>query len=159
MKNNHTLLILKKKAGISPIVATIILIAITVAAGLVVYGIMNGVIGTASNNTQISVIQATLVQTSGSSGSSFSMTVKNSGSQPLNSVTVSVPSLGLSTSLKTLTITPSGALSPGESVSVTSGGPNAAACTVGDTYAVQINATASNGGSYATSTSVTCTTS
>ncbi len=154
---NHTLLIRKKK-GISPIVATIILIAITVAAGLVVYGIMNGAILTASNNTQISVIHTTLVQPSGTGTALFSMALKNSGSQPITSIHVSAYIASGNANLTSgLTITPSGTLSPGESASVT--GASSGACIVGNTYAVQMTATASNGGSYSTSTSVTCTTS
>jgi flagellin-like protein len=154
--------LLLKKTGkrttnkaISPIIATIILIAITVAFGLVVYGIATGVAGSASSNTQLSVIQATLVQPS-SGSASFSMTLKNSGSTPLNHLNVNVQGLtGLTNS--SLTMMPQTTLSPGESISVM--GTSTASCTVGNTYVIQISATAGNGGSYSTSTSVACTTS
>ena len=75
------------RRAISPLIATIILIAICVVGGLMVYSIFMSTSSTMSAKGQISVEAIDLVkQTDGTA--TFSITVKNTGNKPAVSVTV-----------------------------------------------------------------------
>lgn len=76
------------RRAISPLLATIILIAIVVSAGLVVYGLISGMFGSLMPKHSFEVVGVDLVKAS--SGGMLSVTVKNTGSATAFLVKVSV---------------------------------------------------------------------
>lgn len=75
-----------KRKGLSPILATVILIGITVAAGGAVYAIWTGSSTQASSSNVIRVDSLTAVK--GSNHADFAITVTNSGSTPWKAIEV-----------------------------------------------------------------------
>lgn len=76
----------RKRKGISPILATVILMGITVAAGGIVYSIWTGSSTSASSQNQIRVESVTAVK--GSNHADFALTVGNIGTNPWKKVEV-----------------------------------------------------------------------
>jgi len=76
------------RKAVSPLLATIILIAIVVSAGLVFYGLMSGLFGALAPSRSFEVVSVDLVKAS--TGGLFSMTVKNTGSMTASLVRVSI---------------------------------------------------------------------
>jgi flagellin-like protein len=142
---------LRRKAfgrkAVSPLLATIILIAITVAAGLVIYNVFFSTAGTISSQLNIQIVSIDLVRTS--STKLFSITIKNSGNKPISSINVTAylePSFGTNPVAWTF----SGSslnLQPGQvwSSSGTSLPTGAKDLVVGQSYPVTISVTASDG--------------
>ncbi|MGC9166009.1 MAG: archaellin/type IV pilin N-terminal domain-containing protein, partial [Thermoprotei archaeon] len=67
-----------RKRGISPLIATIILIAITIAAGLLIYNLFFSASSTASSVGEVQIENAQLVVDS-SGNYVLGITVRNSG--------------------------------------------------------------------------------
>jgi len=82
---NNTL-VNKKRKGLSPLLATVILIGVTVAAGGAVYSIYTGssTAASASNTIQIETVNAV----KGSNHADFTATVKNVGTSPWKSLEI-----------------------------------------------------------------------
>ncbi|MBO3809762.1 MAG: hypothetical protein FGF50_09255 [Candidatus Brockarchaeota archaeon] len=138
------------RRAVSPLIATIILIAITVAAGLVIYNIFFSTAGVMSAQLSIQVVSVDIIKTSATT--LISATVKNAGNKPITACTVTVYVDGGTVSL-TL-----GSMEPGQTKSAsTTTLPSGASVTVGRTYPVKIDATASDGSTISKSMSVTCT--
>ncbi len=77
----------KTRRAISPLIATIILIAICVVGGLLIYSVFMSTSGTLSAKGQVSVEAIDLVkQTDGTT--TFSIVIKNTGNKPAVSLTV-----------------------------------------------------------------------
>jgi len=76
----------RKRKGVSPILATVILIGITVAAGGTVYAVWTGSSTAASSSNMIRVESLTAVK--GSNHADFALTVTNIGSTPWKSMEV-----------------------------------------------------------------------
>lgn len=76
-----------KRRAISPLIATIILIAICVVGGLLVYSVFMSTSSTMSAKGQISIEAVDLVKQTGGE-TTFSITVKNTGNKPAVSLTV-----------------------------------------------------------------------
>jgi len=142
------------KRGVSPLLATIILIAITVAAGLVIYNLFFGTAGTASSQLNIQVQSVDIVQTS--SVTLISATIKNSGNKPITYCHVFVYVEGTTTPVD-LNLLPSGTMDPGQTKSAsTTTLPSGASVTVGKSYPVTISVMASDGSRLDKSLTVTC---
>jgi len=77
----------KTRSGLSPLLATIILVAITVSAGLVVYGVISGWFGILITRIEVQVISVDLIKTGDIA--LLSVSVKNTGSKPLIGIIVS----------------------------------------------------------------------
>jgi len=141
---------LKKKArGISPLIATVILIAITVSAGLAIYTMLFSSISTISTTLDIQIISIDIVKASGTT--LVSATIKNSGNKPIETCTVTF--YGEDGSQHTLDL---GDMDPGETQShseTTSG----LTVTVGESYPVTIHVEASDGSTLDKPLSVMCT--
>lgn len=76
-----------ERRAISPLIATIILIAICVVGGLLVYSVFMSTSSTMSAKGQISIEAIDLVkETDGTA--TFTITVKNTGNKPAESLTV-----------------------------------------------------------------------
>jgi len=137
------------KRGVSPLLATIILIAITVAAGLVIYNLFFSTAGTASAQLNIQVQSIDVVKTS--STILVSATIKNSGNKPIQTCTVTV--YGDYSGTATLNL---GAIDVGQTKSQSAANPSGFSVTVGKSYPVTISVMASDGSRLDKSLTVTC---
>ena len=141
--------IAKRSRGISPLIATIILIAITVVGGLLVYSIFTSTSNTMSAKALVSVETADLVKSSDGQQVQFSIVVKNTGNKPIQDLKVQLASENEAT----VTL-PVGGLQPGQSVAYSAEVGNE--YVVGNTYTVVIKATFSDGSSFITTAGVMC---
>ncbi|MGC9069123.1 MAG: archaellin/type IV pilin N-terminal domain-containing protein [Thermoprotei archaeon] len=80
----------RKIRGISPLIATIILIAITIVGGLLIYNLFFSTSSTASSTSAISVQNIDLVVPGGTGTPQFSITVKNAGNKPITGYTITI---------------------------------------------------------------------
>ncbi|HKT21629.1 MAG TPA: archaellin/type IV pilin N-terminal domain-containing protein [Nitrososphaerales archaeon] len=122
------------RKAISPLIATLILIAITIAGGVVVYRLFYATSNTLNNTVQIQVVEASASQAAG-----FAFNLKNTG-------TVAITGIGVSTSAVpgwTTCAVPAGGLAPGNTLSCTNG----AALTAGNSYTVTFTASTASSGS------------
>jgi flagellin-like protein len=83
-----------QRRAVSPLLATIILIAIVVSAGLVVYGMLSGMLGTLSSVRDFEVASADVVRSS--VGAQLSFTLKNIGNSRMVAVKVQVDGVDVS---------------------------------------------------------------
>lgn len=146
---------LKCRRAVSPLLATIILIAITVAAGLVIYNVFFSTTGTMSSQLQVDVTSCDLIRTD--SKTLLSVTVKNTGNKPIVSCNVTIWDGSPTPAQKgpysfyvgTNPVSPTNLLVPGgfASVSLTEAqlGTN---FVVGNKYPVRIDARASDGSTF-----------
>lgn len=75
-----------KRKGVSPILATVLLLAVTIVGSALAYSTFTQASSTATESSNITILDANLVATD--NHGSFSMTVKNSGTKSWKSVTV-----------------------------------------------------------------------
>jgi len=132
--------------AISPLIATIILIAITIAGGLIVYALFTSTAGVASSKGQVAIESQDLVKAG--DAVIFTITVKSSGSKPATNVTITLDG---EAPKKLAPIT----LQPGQSISYTEDtlvGPYV----IGNSYLVTIEATYSDGSTSSLVASVIC---
>jgi len=138
-----------KRRGISPLIATIILIAITVAGGLLVYSAFFSTAGVLSAKGQVAVENVKLVkETDGKVY--FAITIKNTGNKPVSGLNVTLD--GEATATVTL---PGTALQPGQSVSCSPSLSND--YTIGDLYNVIVSAKFSDNSTFVDTFTVMCT--
>jgi flagellin-like protein len=139
------------RRAISPLIATIILIAICVAGGLLVYTIFFSTAGTITAKGQLTVEAVDLVKAA--DGTTFSITVKNSGNKPLEDA---AGALKITLNGEAAAdVTDAKNLQPGQSVSYVNSSL-AKTYVVGNVYTVVIQATFSDGSTSSTTTSVQC---
>ncbi|MEM2687592.1 MAG: archaellin/type IV pilin N-terminal domain-containing protein [Thermoproteota archaeon] len=136
------------RKAISPLLATVILIAITVAGGLLVYNVFFNTAGTVSTQLNIQVVSVDIIRTS--TTTLVSATIKNTGNKPITSCTVTIYGDSGSVSLSL------GAIDVGQSKSASQTNPSSFSVTVGKAYPVKIDATASDGSTLSKSLTVTC---
>ncbi|MEM2187990.1 MAG: archaellin/type IV pilin N-terminal domain-containing protein [Thermoproteota archaeon] len=134
------------KRALSPLLATIILIAITVAAGLVVYSLFFSAAGTASTHLNIQVISADIVK--GSDVNLVAATVKNTGNKMITSCTITF--FGDSGSV----VLDLGNIEIGQTKSAS--GTTMVEFTAGKSYPVKIEVEASDGSKMTKSLTITC---
>lgn len=139
----------KFRKAVSPLLATIILITITVAAGLVVYNLFFSTAGTVSQQLNIQVVSIDIVKTS--TTTLVSATIKNSGNKPVTSCTVTVWG---DSGVATLSL---GAIDVAQTKSQSAANPSGFSVTVGKAYPLRIEATASDGSTFSRALTVTCT--
>ena len=140
--------------GISPLIATVILIGICVAGGLLIYNIFFSTSSTLTAKGQISIVSMDLVKdTAGSI--TFSITVKNTGNKPAVSLTVKLadePHQNLQ--FNGGNVSSGNPLQPGQSATLAYN-PSGAYIT-GNSYNVVVQARFSDGSTFTTTTSVKC---
>lgn len=147
--------ILKQKRGISPLIATIILIAICIAGGALVYSIFFSTTSTLNATGQLNVQSITLVKDT-AGNTVFAMTIKNVGNKPFNSLNVTLASEPLAVVSSVKSTAP---LQPGQSVSyVPTAALNGVNYIIGNNYNVIIAAQTTDGSTLTQTVSVTCTT-
>jgi flagellin-like protein len=152
---------MRKIRAISPLIATIILIAITITAGLLIYNLFFSASSTASNVGQVEIMNAQLVVDS-SGNYVLALTIKNTGTKPVNQLQIYYQSF--TTPMTTITsFTPPSTtltlttLQPGQSYywRTTTGLPQP--LIVGNRYLITVVAVFSDNSSYQVSTTVTAT--
>ena len=140
------------KRGISPLLATIILVGITVAAGLVIYNLFFSTAGTLSTSFEVEITSVDLIK----SGSKvlFSVTIKNIGNKPVTECRVSIWDEGGKEKKSSDFVS---TLDPGEYASVTLTESNIGSnFVVGKDYPVKIYAKSNDGNTFEKIITVTC---
>jgi len=140
------------KRAISPLIATIILISICVAGGLLIYNVFFSSASTLTAKGQVSVESMDLVKDT-AGNVVFSITVKNTGNKPATAINVK---LAAEEEKNILSEAGMSSLEPGQSVSYVKTGLSSNDYTAGNSYNVVIKATFSDGSSFTTTTSVKC---
>ena len=99
----------RKRKGISPIIATVLLIAITIAAGLAIYGWVSGLIGAGTNNHMPTSEIATVTVVDVTS-TTATLQITNEGNFPIpiydSNVTVEQSNTGTMTGTVSISPTP-----------------------------------------------------
>jgi len=79
----------KKRPAVSPVIATLLLIAIAVAAAIIVYAFVTGLIGgLTSSGASLVVVSGSLTVPTGSGEGSLVVTVNNKASNAINALTI-----------------------------------------------------------------------
>jgi flagellin-like protein len=79
----------KKRSAVSPVIATLLLIAIAVAAAIIVYAFVTGLIGgLTSSGASLVVVSGSMTIPSGSGSGSLIVTVNNKASNAINAITI-----------------------------------------------------------------------
>jgi flagellin-like protein len=141
--------ILRCRKGISPLLATIMLIAITLAGGLLVYNFFFSTAGVLGGSVNVQVVSVDVVKTS--TTTLVSATVKNTGNKPITSCTIQVWG---DSGAATLNL---GAMEPGQTKSAVLPNPSGLSVTTGKAYPVQIHVEAADGSTLDKTMTVTCT--
>jgi len=139
---------MRRIRAISPLIATIILIAITITAGLLIYNLFFSASSTASNVGQVEIMNAQLVVDS-SGNYVLALTIKNTGTKPATQLQIYI---GTAT---TPSATISQTLQPGQSYywrTTTGLSP-----IIGNRYLITVVAVFSDNSQYQVSTTVTAT--
>ena len=136
---------MSRRRAISEMLGVIILLSLTIVAGVLVYQIFTGKSNVASSATAISIQSATI---SGENGV-MTVTVQNTGTSVINSINVTVYQSGSKVSV-TGSFTPSSNVAPGQTASGTFTG----SFTPGTQYTIVVTAatSTSTSGSYSTTT-------
>jgi flagellin-like protein len=165
--------LINDRRGISPLIATIILISICVAGGLLIYSIFFSTGGTLTAKGELTVEAIDLVKDT-DGNIVFTITIKNSGNKPIHGtdanrlrVTLGSDSVVLAGGAKSSggNLPDAANLQPGQSISVdlyySNDGDNtnddiSGTYVVGNSYNVVIQAKFSDGSTFTTTTSVKC---
>ncbi|MEM0235624.1 archaellin/type IV pilin N-terminal domain-containing protein [Thermofilum sp.] len=141
---------MRARRGISPLIATIILIAITVAGGLLIYSMFLSTGSIWGAKGQVAVENVKLVKDS--SGSVlFSITLKNTGNKPVQSLTVKLAGQKVDWNF-------TGTLQPGQSTSFVGDAPAITGdYIIGNSYTVAIEAEFTDKSTFADTLTVVCT--
>jgi flagellin-like protein len=135
--------------GLSPLVAVILLIAITVAAAVVVSGVFFNLAGIAGRRPTAVIDQVKLVATPGGAGT-WAVVIKNTGDVPITGISASWPTGA--TCNPTITFSPS-TVNPGGTAQGT--GSDTTGCTLGQTYTIIVTVTFQDGSQQALVTQAT----
>lgn len=139
--------------GLSPLVAVILLIAITVAAAVVVSGVFFNLAGIAGRRPTAIIDQIRLVSTP-AGAATLTIVLKNTGDVPISATNPIVTISGLPAGCAFTTWTWTGSRDPGATLAGTS--TDTAGCTVlGQSYPVSITVSFVDGSSQVLSTAVT----
>jgi flagellin-like protein len=147
-----------KRKAISPILATIILIIITVVVGVALYGFVTGYFSSMSTSSSATV-ETNLVIPSGSSAATWTVNIRNTGTTAMNNVTVILYSSQGAKIVKYSSDRLS--VSPGQEYTITLTGLNynltSANIVSGSSYSYAIQLSFANGASKTITGSVTAT--
>ena len=127
--------------GLSPLVAVILLIAITVAAAVVVSGVFFNLAGIAGRRPTAVIDQVKLVATPAGAGT-WAVVVKNTGDVPITVITPSFPAGPAGICNPSLTFSPLPA-NPGSTTAAQ--GSATTGCTLGTTYTIVLTVTFQDG--------------
>ena len=147
-----TKIYLKKVKAISPIIATIILIVITVVAGGFIYAYVSGMLHSGASTNVADVQSISLIPTS--TGGTLALTVSNGGAAAITGVSYEFNGVTPATAftLSPSTIQPGGSGSANTTVTISGSG---GAVVDGTSYPLLLKVTFANGATQTISTSVT----
>ena len=128
---------LKKAKAISPIIATIILIVITVVAGGFIYAYVSGMLHSGATSQQATIQSYTLIPGSGNNAT-LTVTIQNSGTVAIKNVTVSFSNASITAPSFAIN-----AIEPGSTASTST--PITGIFLAGDTYTATFVVTYANG--------------
>jgi len=145
----------KSIKAISSIIAVIILIAITISGGLLVFAVMTSTLTGSNQRTQVNFESLSLYLSTGEPKVVFTATLKNTGNRPIKQLTLKVHN---ESDYSVPSVTAQNPLEPGRTVGVTLTPPKITAerYVVGNAYSVTVKAEAVDGSTFSTVTSVTC---
>jgi len=142
------------RRAISPLIATIILISICVAGGLLIYSIFFSAGSTLTAKGQVSVESMDLVKDT-DGNVVFSVTVKNTGNKPAVSLTVKLANeASQNLQFGGSNVSSGNPLQPGQSATLVYNPTGT--YIIGNSYNVVIQAQFSDGSTFTTTTSVKC---
>jgi flagellin-like protein len=145
-----------KTVGLSPLVAVILLIAITVAAAVVVSGVFFNLAGIAGRRPAAVIDSVKLVASPTSGAAIFSIVLKNTGDIPISSTTnPSLSLLGLPSGCSLTTGLPAGSRNPGGTLSINATASAGCAGLVGLTIRANVTVTFADNSRQVLATSVT----
>jgi len=79
----------QKRSAVSPVIATLLLIAIAVAAAIIVYAFVTGLIGgLTSSGASLVVVSGSLTVPSGNGAGTLVVTITNKASNAINAITI-----------------------------------------------------------------------
>jgi flagellin-like protein len=139
-----------RSAGLSPLVAVILLIAITVAAAVIVSGVFFNLASVAGRRPTAVIDQVKLIATPTGAGT-WTVVVKNTGDVPITGITASYP---VATCNPALTFSPL-PLNPGATASAQAS--TTTGCSLGTTYRIVLTITFQDGSTQTLATQVTAT--
>ncbi len=142
----------RSKRGISPIIATLLLILIAIASGVILYSYVTGFIGSSTQNPGLSISTISIdnacvsISTTHCSGSQYSITIRNLGASTIsyaNSATAQIYFTDISTTTtSSTTCTISSSIAPGGTLTcpVTTGTnlPAGFSPSSGDTVSIKV---------------------
>jgi flagellin-like protein len=138
----------KNLKAVSPLIATIILIAITIAGGLLVYALFTSTAGVGSAKAQVQIDTMDLVKPT-IDNATFTITVKNGGNKPTENVTVTLAGVTIYDGAQLV--------QPGQTVAYTKElDPATLDPVIGNAYLVVVEATYLDGSSSSIVASVSC---
>jgi len=143
--------LVKSRRAISPLIATIILVSITIAGGLLIYNIFFSAAGTLMAKGQVEVEAMDLVKDT-EGNAVFTITIKNTGNKPVTALSVTLAGEAeASIDLSGV----GGNLQPGQSVSHMNDAL-AGSYVSGNSYNIVIEASFSDGSTFISTISVKC---
>jgi len=148
--------LVKSLRAISPLIATILLITVTVSGGIVAYAVFTSAANVGSQKTQVNFDYLALYKSIGEPKAIFAATLKNAGNKPIVSLKIQLHN---ESDYLSPSVTNSTPLNPGMSTSIVLTPPTIHAewYVVGNFYTVQIvKAVATDGSSYSHVTTVMC---
>jgi flagellin-like protein len=157
-----------KIVGLSPLVAVILLIAITVAAAVVVSGVFFNLAGIAGRRPTAMIDSVKLVVSPTTGAGAFSLVLKNTGDVPMNVTGTAAPPVsqvtltglgtcGIPPTLPVGTDTWSGSGLPGSAVSISARAPSGCGGLLGQTIRVTVTVRFADGSMQTLTTGVTAT--
>jgi flagellin-like protein len=155
-------------AGLSPLVAVILLIAITVAAAVVVSGVFFNLTGVAGRRPTANIDSVKLVVSPTTGAGAFSLVLKNTGDVPMNVTGTNVPPVSnvtltglggcpIAASLPTTVSQWTGSGLPGTTVSISATATSGCGGLLGKTVGVTVRVRFADGSVQTLTTAVTAT--
>ena len=147
----------RKRKAVSPVIATLLLIAIAVAAAIIVYSFVTGLIGglsTGAGSNQMTLAADVTVPGGGAGTGTVVLTLRNAGSVGTNALpAVMTCNVAAACDVgSAVTFTPA-TLSPGQTATASYG--SSGALTTGTSYTFSVTVTYPNGSTAIASTSAT----
>jgi flagellin-like protein len=152
---------LKDRKAVSPLIGVLIAIAITVGIGLMVWGFTTGMFGGITAKAQVQVESVDLVKPTGATTATFTVTIKNTGTKPIDVIDITHPFQDAAGAEIAEPWTPNSGtagdgeiLEPGKTIIATVSG--IANVVIGDTYSFTITCTCTDGSTFTVTQTVTC---
>ena len=151
---------LADRKAVSPLIGVLIAIAITVGIGLIVWSFSTGMIGGTTAKAQVQVESVDLVKPTGAATATFTVTIKNTGTKPIDTIDIDHPFQSGGAAIDETwnpdigTTNDGETLEPGKTIIATISGIDNVV--IGDTYSFTIICTCTDGSTFTLTQTVTC---